>query len=314
MKNQEILLKSIRQKIGDNSLIEKISIILGISYDAAHRRTSGKSKFSIDETIQLCNTFQISMDQLFLNANQYILEKTDTIKNTSDFKAYLKKTTELLHSYTETNSTAYYSAKDIPLHYTIGGTLLSKFKLFVWLTILNSETNTSFENFKIDISLLEETSTLIHIFNQVKRIEIWNDTTINSSLQQLMYFYESGLISYNNTCEVLVDITNCIQKVESNTLNNHNFELFYNELLLLNNTVLFTNSQQAHFFIPHNMLSYYVSIDKKTCLEEQAYINQQIKNSKSLTNSGIKEQKNFFNRMYQKIDFYQKKIDNYILE
>ena len=313
MKPQETLLKAIRATINDQSLIENIALALDISYDAAHRRASGKSKFTIEETVKLCHFFKLSMDQLFSNTNRYVLEKTSSIKTTEDFKAYLKKSSELLFPYSKTDATAFYSAKDIPLHYTIGGSVLAKFKLYVWLTILNSENQIPFENYKWETSLLEETTALVQIFEQVKRVEIWNDTTINSTLQQLMYFNESGMLSFHYAQQVIEDLKHCIQKIENQVQNNPNLELFYNELLLLNNTVLFTNAKQAHFFIPHNMLSYYVATDKKTCNEEQAFINQQLKNSKSLTKSGWKEQKIFFNRMYQKIDFFQKKIENHIM-
>ena len=52
MNYQEILLKEIRQIIGsETSINEAISNVLQISYDAAHRRISMKSKFSIEETV-----------------------------------------------------------------------------------------------------------------------------------------------------------------------------------------------------------------------------------------------------------------------
>lgn len=314
MKNQELLLKHIRTKISNKqSLLEEIAQTLSISYDAAHRRVSGKTKFTIEETIALCNHYSISMDQLFLNGNNYILEKTKTIKSVLDFKDYLSNSVQILNRYKSAPSTVFYSAKDIPLHYTIGGSLLSKFKLYVWISMLNAEQNNKFEHFSLNTSMLEESSQLITIFNSVNRIEIWNDTTINSSLQQLMYFFEAGLINFDNAILVLEEIKQIVEKVEQLTQSKKtNFELFYNELLLLNNTVLFTNTDDTHFFIPHNMLSYYVTSDKNICNEEQEYIYHQLKNSKSLSNSGTKDQKIFFNRMYQKIEFYKTKIIQYI--
>lgn len=314
MKNQEVLLKHIRTKISSKqSVLDEIAIILGISYDAAHRRVSGKSKFTIDETIELCNYFSISMDSIFLKKNNYILEKSKSIKSVQDFKEYLSNSTSILKHYKTNESSVYYSAKDIPLHYTVGGSMLSKFKLFVWLSILTPNQNQKFEYFKIETELLEESIELISIFNSTSRIEIWNDTTINSSLQQVMYFYEAGLISFENTILVLEDIKCIVEKVEKLVQsNNHKFELFYNELLLLNNTVLFTSSENAHYFIPHNMLSYYVTSDKKICEEELEFIKNQLNNSMSISKSGKKDQKKFFNRMYQKIEFYKTKIIQYM--
>ena len=315
MKNQELLLKAIQKKVQNKSLLDEIAKVLGISYDAAHRRISLKSKFSIDETILLCNHFAIAMDTLFRKENKYILDKTNTIKSITDFKAYLEKSISLLQPYNNQNSCIYYSAKDIPLHYTLGGSLFSKFKIYVWLNILTSDQNLSFENFIMDAPLLQESSRLVQIFETNKRIEIWNDTTINSSLQQMYYFYEAGLLHYNNALSIIEDIKNIILKIEEEVRNDcSSFELFYNELLLLNNTVLFTNERQASFFIPHNMLSYYVTSDAKICNEEKEFIFNQLKNSMSISKAGKKDQKIFFNRMYQKIDFYTSKIKNYLIE
>ena len=51
MKHQEVLLATIRTLIPKSiSLNDEIAKILDISYDAAHRRISLKSKFSIEET------------------------------------------------------------------------------------------------------------------------------------------------------------------------------------------------------------------------------------------------------------------------
>ena len=315
MKNQEILLKTIQRKVKNTSLIDEISKVLGISYDASHRRISSKSKFSIDETVLLCKYFDISMDTIFRNENKYVLDKTQTIKSIADFKQYLEKSTLLLDQYKGNNSYVYYSAKDIPLHYTIGGSLLSKFKIYVWLNILTSDQNLSFENFVIEETMLQESSKLVSIFENINRTEIWNDTTINSSLQQMYYFYEAGLLHYENAILIIEDIKNIISKIEKETQQGKtNFELFYNELLVLNNTVLFTNEKNASFFIPHNMLSYYVTSDSTICKEEKEFISNQLKNSMSITKAGKKDQKIFFNRMYQKIAFYKNKIENYVME
>ena len=316
MKTQELLLKTIRNIISkENSLNEELAKVLDISYDAAHRRVSGKTKFSIEETVHLCTHYAIAMDNLFKNEEKYVLEKTKTIHSVSDFKLYLEKSALLLDNFENNSSTVYYSAKDIPLHYTIGGSILSKFKIYVWLNILTAEQNLSFENFKIEESLLQESSALISIFESANRIEIWNDTTINSSLQQLFYFYEAGLLLYENALMILEDIKTIILSVENKVQKNDpNFELFYNELLVLNNTVLFTNEKKSSFFIPHNMLSYYANTDKTSCNEEKTFILNQLKNSKSISKAGKKDQKIFFNRMYQKIEFYRTKIETYVME
>ena len=94
MDNQEILLKKIRTQLAStHSINEEIASILNISYDAAHRRVSGKSKFSIDETVALAHHFNFSLDEIFFKQDKIIVEKTIEIqtKNFSPKNKYVAK-------------------------------------------------------------------------------------------------------------------------------------------------------------------------------------------------------------------------------
>ena len=82
MTAQELLLKQIRKQLSENqSINDEIASVLNISYDASHRRVSGKSKFSIDETVQLTKHFNISMDNLFFQTEKIIVEKIVPLSN-----------------------------------------------------------------------------------------------------------------------------------------------------------------------------------------------------------------------------------------
>ena len=316
MKHQEILLARIRNLMPKNiSLNDEIAKILDISYDAAHRRVSMKSKFSIEETITLCKYYSISMDTLFGDKNYLLVEKTKKIETLSDFKDYFRKTNEVLSHMDTQETTIYYAAKDIPMNYTVSGTLFSKFKFFIWFNLLNKKQSSSFEKFTFEESVLNENNNLKTFFENTKRIEIWNDTTINSSLQQVNYFFEAGLLNYKNALLILKDIAEIINSIEKKCeLDTLDFQLYYNELLILNNSALFTSKEKSAFFLPYNALGYYVTSDLKTCKEQEQYITNQISNSKSLNQSGKKDRKIFFNKMHQKIEFHKQKIENYILE
>lgn len=311
MSTQELLLKTIRQHIATPSINEEIAVALNISYDAAHRRVSGKSKFSIEETVTLCNHFGFSMDTLFGNKTKVVFEKTKEIQSVEDLILYFKNSVEQLKEFKNTNTTMYYSAKDIPLFYTIGGTLLSKFKLYVWLNLLEGkETIEPFEKFSIALPIQEYTSELKNIYNDITIHEIWNDTTINSTIQQILYFYESGLMSYKNAKLLYEDVMQILKELEEKcSKNSSNYFLYYNELLILNNNVIIENSNIKKLFVPYTMLGYLITTDKATTNNTLGYFKNQIKNSKSLNQSGTKDRKLFFNKAYQKIVFYIQKLD-----
>jgi len=316
MNCQEVLLKAIRKQIPTSaSLNDTIAVVLSISYDAAHRRISGKSKFSIDETITLAAHYSISLDSLFLKEEKIIVQKTIEIKTLNDMLQYFKKSAEQLDSLPKNAKTMlFYSAKDIPLFYFMDGTILSKFKAFVWLNLLNPNSKrTTFENFVIDESFLEHMQKLKRIYENVNVCEVWNDTTINSSLQQILYFYESGLLNFKSANALCKDLKRiiCLIQEKCNTPEN-NFSLYYNETILLNNNMLIANDQKFSLFVPYTLLGYFITDNESACQNVHQFFQQQIINSVPLNQSGIKEQHLFFNRAIRKIDYYSERLNNQI--
>lgn len=317
MDYQELLLKEIRKQLKEQqSIIDEIAGALNISYDASHRRIALKTKFSIEETIELCNHYSISFDSLFIDKNKVIVEKTHSIKSVNDFKNYFEQSASFLKKYVNDQSVLYYSAKDIPLFYTIGGSILSKFKLYVWVQLLNKEEKQiHFDHFIVDAQLLQGTTQLKLVYEKVKVTEIWNDTTINSSLQQIFYFFEAGLISYDTALLLLEDVEAIVEIVEAKTNKSDDFfNLYYNELLILNNSVLLSSQKEKSLFVPYNMVGYFITEDKETCIEAEAFFKHQCYNSKFLQSSGKRDRNLFFNRMQLKIDYYRNKIQSFVKE
>jgi hypothetical protein len=316
MKYQQQFLKAIRSKIPNSvSLIDEIASVLEISYDASYRRISEKSKFSIDETIRLADHFKISLDNLYSKKEKVIVEKTIEIETLKDMLHYFKSSAEQIALLTrKSNTILYYSAKDIPLFYFMDGTILSKFKAYVWLNLLNKEQkNIAFENFVIDESFSEHMHKIKSTYENVIVNEVWNDTTINSSLQQILYYYEAGLLnlkSANALCKDLKRIIGLIQEKCNNP--NSNFAIFYNELILLNNNMLLKTDEKLTMFVPYTLLGYFITDNEDSCKNVHQFFEQQIINSKPLGQSGIKEQNLFFNRMLRKIDYYQEKLNSQV--
>jgi len=312
MDNQDKLLKAIRRKLSPQaSVIDEIALVLSISYDAAHRRVSQKSKFSIEEAIALCRHYNLSMDMLFSDSNKVIVEKTAEIRSMADMEGYFKQGAENISSFLNyPNAKMYYSAKDIPLFYTIGGTLLSKFKLYVWLNLLaGTQNQQSFESFTVNQKLLEHSSKLKAVYDSVEVHEIWNDTTINSTLQQMYYFFQSGLLTLPNALLLGADLKRVLQTAEDRCCNGSSrFHMYYNELLILNNNVLLSAPQQRLLFVPYTMLGYFITNDVATCANANDFFKHQVKNSKSLNESGTRDRKLFFNKGHQKIDFYLQRM------
>jgi hypothetical protein len=314
MNYQDLLLKAIRKALSvKDSINDEIAGILNISYDAAHRRVSGKSKFSIEEAVVLANHYRISLDSLFSDKENVIIEKTIEITSLKDMLEYFKKSAIYIAELTSApNSTIYYSAKDIPLFYFMDGTILSKFKAYVWLAFLNQkQQNIPFENFIIDESFLEHTQKLKTVYENITVKEIWNDTTINSSLQQILYFYEAGLLNFKTAVALFNDLKRILNLIKEKC-SGPNFSIYYNEIILLNNNMLIESTEELTMFIPYTLLGYFITDNEESCKNVSAFFNQQIDNSKLLNQAGIKDQNQFFNKAFRKIDYYMEKLNNQV--
>jgi hypothetical protein len=308
--HQEVLLRKIRKKIGDKSLNDEIANILNISYDAAHRRTSLKAKFSFEEGLELAKYYQISLDQFLTSNHQILVRKTSAVNETEDLQSFFQNNLSVFENLPLSDGmTIYYSAKDIPFFYTLSDTLLSRFKIYVWMNLLNSnQVFIPFLQFSPpDFEL--NTKELRKKYEEQNVVELWNDMTISSILQQILFYYETGLLKKNEAEIILNELKDLIGYIEEKTENNSKFHLYENELMHLSNDIFFHHPQQSLFALPTNMFGYILIGDAKTCDETLNYFEHQIKNSKSLNTSGNRDRKIFFNKMYQQIEKLSKKLN-----
>jgi len=307
--HQEQLIREIRRRIGDKSLNDEIANILNISYDAAHRRTSLKAKFSFEEALELAKYYQISLDQFLTSDYQILVQKTSAVTKTEDLQSFFQNNLSVFENLPLSDEmTIYYSAKDIPFFYTLSDTLLSRFKIYVWMNLLNAK--------QVFVPFLEfspphfdaDTQELRKKYEEQRVVELWNDMTVSSILQQVLFYYETRLLKKNEAQVILQELNELIELIEKKTENNPKFHLYENELMHLSNDIFFHHPQQSLFALPTNMFGYILINDAKTCGETLNYFEHQIKNSKSLNTSGNRDRKIFFNKMYQQIENLNQKL------
>ena len=307
---QELLLKEIRRKIGDKSLNDEIANILNISYDAAHRRTSMKSKFSLEESFVLAKNYSISLDHFMESGNQIIAKKTKPIRTVTDLLNYFDDALHLLNDFKINPETqVYYSANDILFFYTISDSVLSKFKLFVWMNLLNEKAFMQpFDEFKLE-SYSDKSEDLKNLYENLNVTEIWNSTTISSILNQVLFYSEIEILSKETGKLVLEELKTLIKSIEKKAENeNKKFQIYAHDILILNNSILFKNEEKSSLFVPFNMFGYMMTEDQNTCDDALNFFQHQIKNSRLLNASGNRDKKIFFNKMYEQIENVKQKL------
>jgi len=305
---QTTFLEYLKQELPSNtSTIEAVAIALDISYDAAHRRVSLKSKFSLDESLALAKYYNLSLDRLFeTTSTEFVtIEKTKHIETEAELQLYFEASyNSLVPLLKQKDSSILYSAKDVPLFYNLNGDALSRFKYYVWLKLLNPELATkSFETFNPSSTLIEAGKKLGSLYNNLNTVEIWDITSVNSTLKQIHFYYQAGQVRSKTAVHFCDLLKKLIQSIAIKLVSKDSeFKLYYNELHLMNNNVLVNTPNAQMLYVPFTLLSYYKTSDKHTCNEAAIFLNKQLQNSKLLNTAGEKERNTFFNKIYAKID------------
>lgn len=305
------------KSLNTSSFIDEIASVLDIGYDAAYRRINLKTNLTLEESVKLAKHYNISLNNLYEVGSQstILAEKSEVIINELQLESYFTKSITNLTPLTKIKSASIlYSAKDIPLFYTLKDSLITRYKIYVWLKLTDREmtkNKISFDQFinTISNSLLEKAFELGATYNFIHITEFWNDNTINGTLQQIIYFYESQLLSRQLALKICDDLEEIIHHVEKQTIqqsilnstNNASYNLYKSDLLTMSNIVLIKTPYKKTFFVPYTVLEYLKIEHQETCDVLDDFFNRQMTNSKLLLHSGEKDRTLFFNKMHQKI-------------
>jgi hypothetical protein len=214
-----------------------------------------------------------------------------------------------------------YSAKDIPLFHTLKDSFLSRYKIYVWLKDVDPEmtrNKLTFDDFIKDIpeTLLDNAFKLGEVYKDINITEIWNNTTINGTLQQVLYYFEAGALSKELALLICTDIEDVIRHVEKQAIqqsligskNQALYNLYINDIHTMSNTIMVKTPFQKVFFTPFTVLSYFKIEHQPTCELMFEFFEKQMSISKLLVNAGEKDRSLFFNRMHQKINRLRERI------
>ncbi|WP_299209153.1 hypothetical protein [uncultured Dokdonia sp.] len=303
---QDLFLKEIRAVVPkETSLIEAIATALDISYDAAHRRTSLKSKLSLSESITLAKHFKLSIDKLFVSkeSNWVSVEKTAPIHNEEGLKTYFESSyANLIPFLGKKGCKLIYSAKDIPVFYDLKSDTMMRFKIYVWLKLLDPNFHSvSYTHFTPSLDIQQIAKRLGDLYENLPITEIWDLTTINGTLKQIHFYFKAGHLTEKDALMITTSLKDTITTIAQRVVTDVTYMFYYNELLLMNNNIYAQVEDQQSLYIPFTLLSYYRTSDRITCDHAKTYLDKQLQHSKLLNTAGEKERNDFFNKVHKKI-------------
>ena len=320
---EEKLFNYIKKKLPkNNSFIDEISDVLDISYDAAYRRVNGKTTLSFQEALELTNHYKIPIYSLYdLSTDNSLFVNKNHFSNSNDgLEGFYKEVSAAVRLFSKyEKADILYAAKDIPVYHTPVNSLYAKFRMYAYLNILSDSSDkkmTPLHKFSPKQTTIDEALSFKKSFYRLKTTDVWSDTTINSSLYQIYYFYETKLIKKEEALqlcdEVLEMITGVEQKAITEVWNDERdlkYELYYNKLINLNNTVYLRSEKTNALLVPYTSLSHIRIEDEKTCEEIETYFKKQLQFSKKISGSAEVDRRMFFTSMYDKIEQLKHQIE-----
>ncbi|WP_111682109.1 hypothetical protein [Winogradskyella tangerina] len=323
---QEQFFNALRQRSADNtSFVEEIAGILDIGYDAAYRRINLRTNLSLEESVILARHYKLSLNKLFEvdSPNTVMTELPPQPKDEKGLEQWFKVSLQNVQPLTKVKSAEFiWSGKDISLFHTLTDSFLTRYKMFVWLKDLDTSMTKSKITFdewvrEIPNSLLDSAFSLGNVYKNINITELWNDNTVTGTLQQLLYYYEAGLVAKETALKICQDIHDVIDHTEQQTIHQSilgseskkSFKLYKCDLHMLTNCLMVTTAHQKVFFVPFTVLTYFKVEHQATCDLMYGFLQKQMNISKLLVNAGEKDRALFFNRMHKKIDMLKTRIE-----
>jgi hypothetical protein len=311
---QQFFFQQIKDKLPPHlSLVDEIAEKLGLSYDSAYRRMRGEKSLSFEEVMQLASHFSISLDSLGGIASDTISFRYRTINDkTFTFTDYLQAIDNNLTQILKIpGAEMFYAAKDTPLFHHFNMKELSAFKIFAWeKTILGFEKmeNRRFRLDECDYSQVDLGRQGLLKYMQVPSVEIWNDETINSTIRQIDFYHESGLFIKKEEAGLIVDqLLEWLLHMQKQAEVGYkflygtepqgkegNYQLYNNEVILCDNTVLVDSGTVKTAFITHNAMNYMVSSNVDFCDVTYKWLRNLMKRSTLISSVSEKQRNRFF--------------------
>lgn len=301
------------------SMVDEVAGLLNVSTDSAYRRIRGEKPLSLEELYQLCTRFKISLDQLF-KSESLIFSGTFIHPGSFRFDQYLESAIQHLKYMASFKSRKmYYLCKDIPLFHHFYYREVAAFKHYVWLKgIFNdpglANKKFSLKNYPDEIFQLGKKA--LDIYNEIDSVEIWNIESLNSSIRQIDYYYNSGLFENKQEALMIYEayeqlITHldkmatagCKFKVnETESADSGQLQMYLNEMIIGDNSILVQLDNSRLGFIIHTVINIMTTRDIRFCDNMYESIQNIMRKSTLISSVSERERSRFFKHLRQRIE------------
>jgi len=312
---QASFLSSLRNRIPEHlSLSDELACLLHISRDSAYRRIREETILTLDEVQILCNRYNLSVDSLLAEeTNNVSFEYRAQYGPGLLLKSWLEsiltqlKTLELAE-----DADMIWHSKDLPIFHYFQFPRLAAFKFFWWVNLSAGDdfAHDQYNEGLVGPDLMELAERIWRSYSRIPSTEIISRELINTTLRQIEYSFDSGLLERSQAVALCKDASDMIRQLENQVQQGSKsegegagkFEVYMNELLIGDNTILFKAGDQQTTFVTHNNFNILSTSHSTFCRQTDQYMKSTIQRSVLISRVAQKERIKFFNRVHRQID------------
>ncbi|MES2559986.1 MAG: hypothetical protein V4590_09615 [Bacteroidota bacterium] len=308
------------------SFVDELADLLGTSTDSTYRRLRGETFLGIDEIAAICAHFKVPFDSESKRSGETVTFSFNRLRDRKDgFADWLEAMSADVKRIASINdSNILYAADDVPPWHHFNNDELICFKIFYWQkSILNTPElqNKDFDTSLIPAQLISQAKEMLKDYNQVTSAEIWTEDTLNSTLKQIEYFWESGFFQSKEVairmCDHIdaeIDLLKLKAEKQSKLVGDNesgaeNFSLYQSEVMVGNNSILVTLGKHKKMaYVSNNTFNMMSTFDPGFITENELWLKNLM--NKSILISGVneKQRNRFFKVLKEKIEAQRNRI------
>ena len=304
-----------------NSLVGELSDLLEISADSAYRRIRGETLLTIDEITKLCKQFRVSFDAFDMpESGSVTFQYTRMNSEEVNFETFLQSIlSDLKKIIASKERQIFYASEDIPVFQNYNYPELAAFKIFYWMKSIMIVPDMEKEKFKLsqvpeNLKILGKQ--IFDLYSQIPSIEIWTDTTIHSTLKQILFYWESGMFKTPDdavlVCQALRRELETIQQQaetgkkflrgDKNLGTGADYVVYHSDIEITNNCVLVNMGDARIVYLGHQSFNSMSTSNTTYCFETQKWFDNIIRKSTLISGVSEKLRYQFFQKALKQID------------
>ncbi len=304
---QSRLLEQVKQQVDPRfSYVDELAELLDLSKDSVYRRIRGETELSLRESLRICEKYGLSLHELAGNqSNLYTFRGRlvgDQWLNIYQWLQAIHENLTMLESFTGTRQLTYYT-KDLPVFYYFNRPGLSTFKVYFWMCTIHNYPEYQTAQFSpgdVPQEMIRLGERIWEKYCRIPCLEIWSQETILVTLKQIEYYHDCGYFKEPENALVLLEDFEKLMEDANRWMTNGqkpdgaSLMIYRNDILIGDNTILFTYGDDKLVFLPIGNLSI-ISTGNSVFTEHiSGFLDTVIRRSVLISSTGEKERNRFF--------------------